>query len=661
MGKLNYRQIHLDFHNSPFIKDIGKDFDPEEFVNTLKKANVNSITCFAKCHHGMSYYPTKVGKMHPHLKFDLLGEMIRVCHKKGIKVPVYISVCFDEYSVENHPEWRQIIPEGKLAGAGPLSPGWKVLCLNTPYVDYLFSQTEEVLKNYEVDGLFFDIVKMVPPGCVCKFCMKEMEKEGINPEDTEQLERFKLKTEQKFMEKMSNFVREINPEINIFFNSRLRLNMREEIKYYTHFEIESLPSGGWGYNHFPLMAKYFQTFEKEFLGMTARFHKGWADFGSIKNQVALEYEVFVMLANGGKCSIGDQLHPRGKLEKSVYEAIGKVYGKVKEIENWCEEAKPVVEIGVLIPDGEIESLEGAMRILLETHHQFQIIDKESDFSNYKLLILPDNVNVSGNLKEKINKFIENGGKLLLNYHSGILPENFLSQFGIEYLSKSNFNPDYYKLLSPLNSGIPDLIYVFYEPGTFIKVKENFNILAKIYKPYFNRSYRHFSSHFQTPPSEETEYPGIVCNGNIAYISTPVFRLYMLYGNRIYREIVKKLIEILLPDGICKTNLPNQAQIHILRKEDYYLIHILYYPIQRLTKSIDIIDDLIPLNNIEVEMKSEFEVSSVILIPQNEELKFEKKDEKVKFVIPEIKGHQAIIVKMGNFRSNCGVEENRQIK
>lgn len=127
MNKKNFgfRWIHLDFHNSPFIKDIGKDFDPKEFTHALKSAYVNSITCFAKDVHGMSYYPTKVGKKHPHLERDLMREMIEACHAEGIRVPIYICVGWDDYAGENHPEWRQIDKEGKLVGVSPLEPGGK--------------------------------------------------------------------------------------------------------------------------------------------------------------------------------------------------------------------------------------------------------------------------------------------------------------------------------------------------------------------------------------------------------------------------------------------------------------------------------------------------------------------------------------------------------
>ena len=80
------RQIHLDFHCSEFIEDIGAKFDSKSFKACLKKANVNSINLFAKCHHSWSYYPTEIGKMHPNLKFDLLGAQIEASKEIGLKL-----------------------------------------------------------------------------------------------------------------------------------------------------------------------------------------------------------------------------------------------------------------------------------------------------------------------------------------------------------------------------------------------------------------------------------------------------------------------------------------------------------------------------------------------------------------------------------------------
>lgn len=53
---LPFRQIHLDFHTSEAMDGVGADFDPDEFADTLAAAHVNSVTCFARCHHGWLYY-----------------------------------------------------------------------------------------------------------------------------------------------------------------------------------------------------------------------------------------------------------------------------------------------------------------------------------------------------------------------------------------------------------------------------------------------------------------------------------------------------------------------------------------------------------------------------------------------------------------------------
>ena len=104
---MRYRQIHLDFHTSEHIPGVGAAFDPDDFVATLKAAHVNSITIFAKCHHGWSYYPTKVGAPHPNLaRPDLMGDMVKALTAADIECPIYISVQWDERNARIHPEWR---------------------------------------------------------------------------------------------------------------------------------------------------------------------------------------------------------------------------------------------------------------------------------------------------------------------------------------------------------------------------------------------------------------------------------------------------------------------------------------------------------------------------------------------------------------------------
>ena len=79
--KVAHRQVHLDFHTSELIPGIGEQFNKKQFQEALKLGNVNQINIFSKGCHSWSYYPTKVGKMHPNLEFDLMGAQIEACHE----------------------------------------------------------------------------------------------------------------------------------------------------------------------------------------------------------------------------------------------------------------------------------------------------------------------------------------------------------------------------------------------------------------------------------------------------------------------------------------------------------------------------------------------------------------------------------------------------
>ena len=113
---LRFRQIHLDFHTSGAIDQIGSRFDKKAYQEMLQRAAVNSVTTFATCHHGWSYYDTKIGQRHPGLKYDLLRAQFDACKEIDINVPIYLTAGVHNVMAEEHPEWRMITPEGSYAG-----------------------------------------------------------------------------------------------------------------------------------------------------------------------------------------------------------------------------------------------------------------------------------------------------------------------------------------------------------------------------------------------------------------------------------------------------------------------------------------------------------------------------------------------------------------
>ena len=116
MHTLRFRQVHLDFHTSPDIPGIGARFDKAQFQAALRLGHVDSITLFSKCHHGLSYHPTSVGKMHPGLSFNLLRAQIDAAKEIGVATPVYLSAGLDDVAAHAHPEWRTVNDKGQWLG-----------------------------------------------------------------------------------------------------------------------------------------------------------------------------------------------------------------------------------------------------------------------------------------------------------------------------------------------------------------------------------------------------------------------------------------------------------------------------------------------------------------------------------------------------------------
>ncbi|MEI6422825.1 MAG: alpha-L-fucosidase, partial [Lentisphaerota bacterium] len=326
--ELRFRQVHLDFHTSEHIEEIGAKFDEEQFIGALKKGHVNSITLFAMCHHGWSYYDTKVGKTHPHLKTDLLSRMLKACKEADIEAPVYITAGWNERMADEHPDWLRLDKEGKLQNMpAPGKPddarpwGWRTLCFNTPYVDFLCEVAKEVVSKYDPVGIFFDIT--FDQACYCKNCVNSMVEAGLDPKDEAAAGKFQRQVYVNYLKKTSQAVWSLNPRTRIFHNGGLNRRACDDFyPYYSHFEIESLPTGVWGYDHYPLNAKYFLSRGMDFLGMTGKFHQFWGEFGGFKGPNALKFECLHMLSLGSKCSVGDQLHPSGRMDEDTYRIIG---------------------------------------------------------------------------------------------------------------------------------------------------------------------------------------------------------------------------------------------------------------------------------------------------------------------------------------------------
>ena len=595
---LRYRQIHLDFHTSEHIAGIGAAFDPDDFVGTLKAASVDSITVFAKCHHGWSYYPTKVGAPHPNLaRPDLLGDMVKALNAADIECPIYISVMWDERNARIHPEWRVRSASGNRFDPDQLQAGWHTLCLNhKAYRDELLEQAREVVRAYDPPGLFFDIV--LAADCVCAECIATMEEQGLDPQNADNRLTKDEWVNERFRREMTEALHVDFPGLRIFYNcGHIHKQGPGRFAPYTHLEIESLPTGGWGYDHFPSGARYAAFLGLDTVSHTGKFHTSWGEFGGCKHPQALEYETAQMVALGIKCLVGDQLHPNGAINPDTYASIAPAYRRIARLEPYLEGARQVSEIAILSseyfhPNGDRNNVsdDGAVQMLMELKYGFDVVDPSADFANYRLVILPDDIPVDAELGARLTDYAAGGGAIVFSGRSGIGADGSVAlPAGIAVAGPPvAFDPSYMRAGTSLDPQVTASPFVMYGTAQAIAATDA-EVLAHVVPSYFNRTYQHFCSHQHAPddPGARPLGAAVTLRDRIAYIAYPIFDMYQAVGQPLYKYVVRGLLNRLLPDPVLTTDLPSagRASLALQKERGRHVLHLLYGPPQVRGKRI----------------------------------------------------------------------------
>ena len=637
------------------------EYEQLPFADQVEKARINSITCFARCHHGWLYYDSKVHPelVHPNLKNkNLFKEQVEELHKRGIRVPVYTTIQWDQHTAETHPEWLRVDVDSKPTAGAYDATFRRDLCVNTPYRDFLKKHLEDILTNFKADGFFLDIVKT--DECSCHWCRKDMLEQGYDASSKEDRMTFATKMMVEFKADISGFIRSFQPESEIFYNQgHIGTDTREVIESYNHLEVESLPTGGWGYDHFPTIARYARSLHQDVLGMTGKFHTHWGDFHSYKNPAALEFECFHMLALNAKCSVGDQMLPDGTLCPDTYDLLGHVYSQVEKKEPWCEGAKALSDIAVLNPEefcyvidhsNQVKCIQGITRLLMEGGHQFDIVDSHAALDGYRLVILPDEIEVSESLAERLETYVLDGGKLIASYKSGLNPEGaqFASDlFGVKLVGDAPYSPDFIVPEGAMAEGLRPIEHAMYQRALQVEILEGTEVLCNTRVPYFNRTWEHFCSHMHAPVDKSKPgYPGVVRKEDVIYFAHPIFNQYVESAPYWVKRLVLNAISGLLGEPVLKHSGPSSviATLNEQPVEERAVVHLLNYIPETKCENILIVEDIIPLYQTRVSVREDRPVSSVVCVPEMKALDFEVKDGRIEFVVPEIHGHQMVELK-----------------
>ncbi len=661
MAKYSQRRcVHLDFHTSPDIEGIGSCFSKEKFQAALKKGNIESITVFAKCHHGLCYYPTKVGKMHPHLDFDLLGEMISAAHEIGVKAPIYITAGWSDLDATEHPEWISLNVDGSYKATFDINKpldaprphgAWKTMCLHDgPYCEHIYALTKEICDRYkDIDGLFYDILEATSE-CYCDNCKKDMKKLGFDEHNSDDVVKYHQIKIAAFQQKCSDILFEKHPDASLFFNSGgANPSHKYNHPYQTHYEMEDLPTAWGGYDKLPLRARLFQMQDKNIIGMTGKFHLDWGEFGGYKTKEALRYEAIIMAMYGVGISVGDHIHPDGEPDAETYKNIGYAFDYFEKIEPYCFDGISCANIGIYSAIDENAS-NGLAKTLCEAQIDFRCVD-DGSFESCELVIFPGKCEIDDEKLSKLKRYIAGGGKVVFMYDALIENGKFLLDVGAEYLGDAEFDVDYIcnRSLAYDNEELPESPMLCQTAGKRIKVVDC-EILAESEDPYFKRTYAQFCGHKNTPNNKNgARRPAVIKKGNVVYIANPISSIYHDYGAVFQKRYLlaaikavykKSVVEVFADDGShiakCRAILINQPE------KKRYCLNIAYASPVKSGRA-EIIEDIIPLHDVDIRINVGKKIRSVRTLISGEALSKTDTETGIRLTLPKLNMHETVIL------------------
>lgn len=140
--------LHFDYHAQNNYH-IGENTNIEDIEQYLSDAKPDFVQCDCKGHPGLSSYPTKVGTPAASMVKDNLRIWADACKKHNTPLYVHYSGVWDMEYVKNHPDERELNPEGK--------PYKHSVSLFGNYdKDLLIPQLKELITDYGIAGAWVD-------------------------------------------------------------------------------------------------------------------------------------------------------------------------------------------------------------------------------------------------------------------------------------------------------------------------------------------------------------------------------------------------------------------------------------------------------------------------------------------------------------------------
>ena len=131
-------------------------------------------------------------------------------------------------------------------------------------------------------------------------------------------------------------------------------------------------------------------------------------------------------------------------------------------------------------------------MLCELKQQFDVVTEFSDWSKYKVLVIPDDIIFTEEIARRVKAHIAAGKAVISSGSSGLDQDKkqfvLEKEWGLKYIGENDFNPAYFSVGKNFSKGLPEMPLSLYSSGVDAEPLPGTNVEANLIKPYFNRGW-----------------------------------------------------------------------------------------------------------------------------------------------------------------------------
>ncbi len=642
-----------------------EDIKAEQYVEELKKFNATVV--MINVGGILASYDTKV-EDHTKSEFlhgDSLDKVIAECKKAGIRVIARMDFSKIRREVyERHNDWAYRTVKGDIVDYN----GNVHACVCGDFQQKkAFEIIEEVLNRFPVDGVFFNMGGFTVLDysynfhgvCHCENCkkrFKEMygmelpEKDDIRIPSYGKYILFKNRILSDYKDRMEKFIHSIRPDVAIYGFDYNRKESNTEYKRQnqpwiysasSNVRLSSSVDGG-----IPCSSSTvdFVGFYYRHIAVSPKL-QAMRLWQTLANCGLLDYYIIGRLDN----------HE----DKTGYPEVKKVFNFHKAHEELFMGMKLDAKALIVKTSGLSTSVEinGWVRALTEAHipmHECDdsLIKNADDLAKYKAIILADDLMMAEEKAEILDKYVENGGTLVVVGTSGMMTTDAKMRGVIPF--KSLGTPKVINARRDMLSAMLKLDEKDHEKFPLAKGTDLFffgeEFVYAEYDKSCEKSLNLIPPHRFGPPemcyyTEISDVPGLVerryGKGKAVYIPWKPGTLYMVDGTEntyaFMHGIITKLAEL---ETVEDEPFTRMTEVTVSKKEGTTLVQLVNNS-GSFTKSFF---DPLPIFGIKLKIEVENEPTSVRTLVGNEELPYEFDGKYVHFEVKRLDEYEGVVIK-----------------